>query len=168
MNGDYNQPMRAITIARTVGTLAALLMATMATMVTMVSPVMRAQQPAAPPTTAAQTPAKPDQTPVIRRAFDIITTDVIVRDGGGQFIADLKKGDFEIYEDGVKQDVVSFILTHGGRVFGSDGSPQVIPRMRIVMQVQKHPDAGNRGLAVRVFKLLVDTRCEQHRTRRIE
>ena len=34
----------------------------------------------------------------------MITTDVIVRDNNGQFVADLKKEDFEVYEDGVKQD----------------------------------------------------------------
>ena len=55
--------------------------------------------PAKPPEPAQQQPQQP---PVIRRAFDIMTTDVIARDNKGQFIADLKKEDFEVYEDGVK------------------------------------------------------------------
>ena len=46
----------------------------------------------------------PTQGGVIRRSFDIISTDVIVRDNKGQFIADLKKEDFEVFEDGVKQE----------------------------------------------------------------
>jgi VWFA-related protein len=78
------------------------------------------------PRAGAQAPAQnPQQQPppaqppreVIRRQIDVITTDVIVRDNRGQFVADLKKDDFEVYEDGVKQDVVSFVLTHGGRVY---------------------------------------------------
>ena len=60
----------------------------------------------------------PPQAPreVIRRSVDLVTTDVIVRDDKGQFVADLAKNDFDVYEDGVKQDVVTFVLTHGGRV----------------------------------------------------
>jgi VWFA-related protein len=82
--------------------------------------------PPKPPTpTAAQQPAtndpaRPAQGGVIRRSVDLVSTDVIVRDNKGQFIADLKKGDFEVLEDGVKQDVVSFILTHGGRVYNTE------------------------------------------------
>src|SRR5438045_6677989 len=74
-----------------------------------------AQQPA--PDKPIIAPA--NQGGVIRRSFDIVSTDVIVRDNKnqGQLIANLNKGDFEVYEDGVKQEVVSFILTHGGRVY---------------------------------------------------
>jgi VWFA-related protein len=71
--------------------------------------------PAAPPQTATQEQQPPRQ--VIRRQIDVVTTDVIVRDNRGQFVADLNKDEFEVYEDGVKQEVVSFVLTHGGRVY---------------------------------------------------
>ena len=74
-----------------------------------------APQSAAPQTPAAQPPAQERE--VIRRRLDLITTDVFVRDNRGQFVADLKKEDFEVYEDGVKQEVISFVLTHGGRVY---------------------------------------------------
>ena len=50
-------------------------------------------------------------------AVDLVTTDVIARDGQGQFISDLKTDEFEVYEDGVRQEIVSLVLTHGGRVF---------------------------------------------------
>jgi VWFA-related protein len=60
---------------------------------------------------------QPPPRQVIRRQIDVITTDVIVRDNRGQFVADLKKDEFEVFEDGVKQEVVSFVLTHGGRVY---------------------------------------------------
>ena len=44
-------------------------------------------------------------------------TDAIVRDARGQFIADLKAGEFEVYEDGVKQEIVSLTMIHGGREY---------------------------------------------------
>ena len=70
----------------------------------------------APPQKPAAAPVDP-QRQVIRRQLDIITTDVIVRDNRGQFVADLKKEEFEVLEDGVPQEVQSFVLTHGGRVY---------------------------------------------------
>ena len=47
---------------------------------------------------------------------DAVTEDVIVRDPNGNFLPDLRKNDFEIYEDGSRQDIVSMTLIHGGRV----------------------------------------------------
>src|SRR5204863_6482054 len=67
-------------------------------------------KPSTPATAQQPSPDKPVIVPpiqqggVIRRSFDIVSTDVIVRDNKGQFIADLKKGDFDVYEDGVKQE----------------------------------------------------------------
>ena len=34
----------------------------------------------------------------------------------GRFIPDLTKDEFEVYEDGVKQDIASMTMSHGGRV----------------------------------------------------
>ena len=105
---------------------------------------------------SAQTPpAKPQaQQPstVIRRAFDIITTDVIVRDNKGQFIADLKKDDFEVYEDGVKQDVQSFILTHGGRVYNVAAPPTPPPMEGIILP----PSKPTNDAAGRIWMIFVD------------
>ena len=84
---------------------------------------LHAQAPAAPqqaPPQQQQPPPGvlvPTQREVIRRNIDLVTTDVIVRDGNGQFVADLKKDDFEVFEDGVEQDIASLTLVHGGRVF---------------------------------------------------
>jgi VWFA-related protein len=60
--------------------------------------------------------AKPSQ--VIRSGIDLVTSDVIVRDARGKFISDLKPVDFEVYEDGVRQEIVTFLMSHGGRIFG--------------------------------------------------
>src|SRR3954471_8753472 len=67
-------------------------------------------------TLAAQTvPAQPPR-PLIRADITYVSTDVVVRDEHGQFAADLRRADFEVYEDGVKQDIAALSLTHGGRL----------------------------------------------------
>ena len=90
------------------------------------APAPNAQQPP-----AAQQPQQ--QREVIRRQIDVITTDVIVRDNRGQFVADLKKDEFEVYEDGVKQEVVSFVLTHGGRVYNQTLPAPPKPQAGIIL-----------------------------------
>ena len=82
--------------------------------------VAQAPAPAAPQgrQEGVVAPTQPNQQPTFRVAVDLVTTDVIVRDAkNDQFIADLKAGDFEVFEDGVKQDVSSLVLVHGGRAF---------------------------------------------------
>src|SRR5579872_754007 len=70
------------------------------------------QTPAAP---APQAPSE-QQKPTFKVQIDLVTNDVVVRDAKGQFVPDLKQDEFEIYEDGVKQDVVSMMVFTGGRV----------------------------------------------------
>src|SRR3954454_2222430 len=98
--------------------------------------------------------APPTQGGVIRRSFDIVSTDVIVRDNKnqGQFIANLSKGDFEVYEDGVKQDLVSFILTHGGRVY-NDAPPPTAPVMEGIILPPSRPTNDAAG---RIWLIFVD------------
>src|SRR5690349_18811125 len=68
----------------------------------------------------AQTPAPaPAQAPrqePFRVQIELVTTDAIVRDAKGQFVSDLNKDEFDVFEDGVKQEVTSMTLVHGGRV----------------------------------------------------
>jgi VWFA-related protein len=65
----------------------------------------------------AQTSTSTDpQQPLFRVQIELVTTDAIVRDANGQFVPDLTKDEFEVYEDGVKQDLSSMTLVHGGRV----------------------------------------------------
>src|SRR5215211_7038392 len=68
---------------------------------------------------SAQEQRRPDFTSRV----ELVTTDVVVRDNSGQFIADLKKDDFEVLEDGVPQKLVSFSLTHGGRSYNIAAPP---------------------------------------------
>lgn len=112
------------------------------------------QQPPIPPGVIV-----PQQREVIRRSFDMITTDVIVRDSNGQFIADLKKGDFEVYEDGVKQDVINFVLTHGGRVLNVEAPPPPPPQEGIILPAARPTnDASGRVFIIFVDDLHLDFR----------
>ena len=89
---------------------------------------------------------------VIRRSVDLVTTDVIVRDDKGQFVANLGKGDFDVYEDGVKQNVITFVLTHGGRVLNDIAAPPPPVQPGILLPPQR-PTNDASG---RIFLLFVD------------
>src|SRR5687767_7059626 len=84
---------------RTTATLLAAGLFGLLTAVSSSSPVALAQAP------AAGQPQGQSQ-PTFRVSVDLVTTDVIVRDQkSDQFVADIKPGEFEIYEDGVKQEI---------------------------------------------------------------
>jgi Ca-activated chloride channel homolog len=51
------------------------------------------------------------QTP-FRAGVDLVSLNVIVTDGGGRFVTDLAPEDFNVFEDGVKQDVTFFNKTN--------------------------------------------------------
>jgi VWFA-related protein len=53
---------------------------------------------------------------VFRATTDAVTTDVTVRDKTGKFIPDLTMKDFELYEDGVLQNLSYFVVSIGGRI----------------------------------------------------
>ncbi|HVG55359.1 MAG TPA: VWA domain-containing protein [Vicinamibacterales bacterium] len=98
---------------------------------------------------AAQQPA----TPTFRASVDLITTDMIARNSRtDQFIADLKPNEIEIYEDGVKQEIVSFVLTHGGRVFNTL-SPPAAPAQEGIILPQRRPTNDAAG---RIFLIFID------------
>ncbi len=113
--------------------------------------------PSKPATAQEPSPDKPviapvNQGTVIRRSFDIVSTDVIVRDNKGVFIADLKKGDFDVYEDGVKQDLVSFVLTHGGRVYNTEPTAAPPSMEGIILP----PSKPTNDAAGRIWMIFVD------------
>src|SRR5688572_12319988 len=114
---------------------------------------MQAQNPPTPP--PPQQPPQPaiartDQ--VIRTGVELITTDVIVRDSRGQFISDLKKDEFELLEDGVKQQVISFTLTHGGRSYNVAAPPPPPAQEGIILP----PAKPTNDAAGRIFIIFVD------------
>jgi VWFA-related protein len=105
-------------------------------------------RPAQPPAAQPAQPAPPD----FRVAIDLVTTDVIVRDGRDQFVADLTKDEIEVYEDGVKQEMASMTLVHGGRVLNLQAPPPPPPQEGIIL-----PTARPRNDAAgRIFLIFVD------------
>ena len=58
------------------------------------------QAPAAPP---------PSQTPTFKVQVDFIEVDAIVTDARGNYVRDLKKEDFQVFEDGKPQTVTNFV-----------------------------------------------------------
>ena len=121
----------------------------LATGVIVTSRVLLAQTPQAP-----VVPPVPQslQTPTFRLNTDLVSLDVIVRDAKGQFVADLKPQDFELYEDGVKQDLVSFVLSHGGRTYNQKAPPSIAVQEGVYVPASR-PTSDASG---RVFLLFID------------
>ncbi len=120
--------------------------------------LLAAGAPPAPHTVHAQQSGQPPasgsaQPPTFRASVDLITTDMIARNARTeQFIADLKPNEIEIYEDGVKQEVVSFVLTHGGRVFNMVAPPPAPVQEGIILP-QRRPTNDAAG---RIFLIIID------------
>jgi VWFA-related protein len=120
------------------------------------------QQPATPPAPA------PSQQPTFRVNVNLVTTDVIVRDPkDGQFIADLKPSEFQVFEDGVKQNIASLVLVHGGRVSNVQAPPPPPTQEGIILPKQRVTnDASGRVFLIFVDDLHLDFR-ETPRTREL-
>jgi VWFA-related protein len=93
-----------------------------------------------------------NQPPNFRVQIDAVTMDVIVKDEQGRFIPDLKKEEFEIYEDGIKQEISSMTLSHGGRVANLLEAPPPPPPEGIILPpVRRVQDTSGR-----IFLFFVD------------
>ena len=104
---------------------------------------------------AQAAPAAPQgaaQQPTFRVAVDLVTTDVIVRDQRDQFVSDIKPEEFEVLEDGVKQNIVSLVLTHGGRVFNVQAPPPAAAPEGIILPAARPTNDA----AGRVFLIFID------------
>ena len=124
-----------------------------ALLLALASAAVQAQNPQQP---APQQPA-PGQP--FQSRVELVTTDVVVRDNNGQFIADLKKEDFEVLEDGVPQKVISFSLTHGGRSFNIAAPPPAPVAEGIILPPSRPPaDAAGRIFLIFVDDLHLDFR----------
>jgi VWFA-related protein len=97
-------------------------------------------------------PASPQESPVFRVTIDAVTTDVIVKDDRGVFVSDLSKDEFEIYEDGIKQEIASMTMSHGGRVTNVLEAPPPPPPEGILLPpMRKVNDTSGR-----IFLFFVD------------
>jgi VWFA-related protein len=111
-----------------------------------------AQQRAAAPTPPDR-PSQEAERPTFSLQIDLVTTDVIARDRNGDFIPDLTKEEFEIFEDGVKQDIASMTLSHGGRVTNLLAPAPPAPAEGIILPPARRTSDTSTG---RVFIFYVD------------
>jgi VWFA-related protein len=119
---------------------------------------LSAQAPAVPQAPASQTG------PTFRIQVDLVTTDVLVRDERGSFVPDLKKDDFEVYEDGVLQDISSMTVVTGGRVTNALLPPAAAPPEGIILP----PTRPRNDISGRIFVFFVDDQHLQfHNTGRV-
>src|SRR5207237_2195452 len=102
---------------------------------------LAAQTPQTPPPASQSKQGQPEK-PTFTVRIDLVTNDVVVRDEKGNFVPDLKKDDFEVYEDGVRQDITSMTVVTGGRVFNPLVAPPppapegiILPTKRTVSDV---------------------------------
>jgi VWFA-related protein len=106
----------------------------------------------------------PQEKPTFRVQVDLVTNDVIVRDDKGNFVPDLKKDDFEIWEDGVKQDITSMTVVTGGRVNNVLAPPPPPPPEGIILP-RTRPKNDTSG---RIFLFFVDDlHLQFHNTGRV-
>src|SRR5438552_6092927 len=120
------------------------------------------QNPAQPP--AAAQPQAQGEKPTFRIQVDLVTNDVVVRDEKGNFIPDLKKDEFEVFEDGVKQDITSMTVVTGGRVNNVLAPPPPPPPEGIILP----PRRVRNDVSGRIFLFFVDDlHLQFHNTGRI-
>src|SRR6476660_2373782 len=120
-----------------------------------------AQPPAQPPASATTTT---QQKPTFRVQVDLVTNDIVVRDDKGNFIPDLKKDEFEVYEDGVKQELTSMTVVTGGRVTSVLAPPPPPPPEGIILPLSR-PKTDVSG---RIFLFFVDDlHLQFHNTGRV-
>ena len=91
--------------------------------------------------------------PTFRAGVTLVTTDVIVRNDKGQFVADLTKDHFTILEDGEPQRIASFSMVQGGRTFDLL-TPGAAPVPEGLVLPASRPRAAS--TAGRVLLILVD------------
>ena len=96
--------------------------------------------------------AQVPQSPTFSVRIDAVTMDVVVKDDQGRFIPDLRKDEFEIFEDGIKQEITSMTMSHGGRVTNVlVAAPAAPPEGIILPPVRRVADTSGR-----IFLLFVD------------
>jgi VWFA-related protein len=101
-----------------------------------------------PPAGGQQEPPRP----TFQVEVNLVTTDVIARDRSGQFVSDLTVKELEVYEDGVKQDIASLTLVHGGRVYNKIAPPPPPVQEGILLP----PSRPTNDAAGRIFLIVVD------------
>jgi VWFA-related protein len=99
----------------------------------------------------AQAPAQPgDQQPTFRAGINYVAVDVIVTDKKDAPVVDLKREDFEVFEDGKPQPIEQFRMV---RISPADAVGNPPPR-RVRSRDEELMEAGRED--VRIFAILLD------------
>jgi VWFA-related protein len=123
-----------------------------------------AQTPAPPPAQPPAAAPAQEPKPTFKVTVDLVTNDIIVRDDKGNFIPDLKKDEFEIWEDGIKQDISSMTVVTGGRVTNVLAPPPPPPPEGIILP----PTRPRTDVSGRIFLFFVDDlHLQFHNTGRV-
>jgi VWFA-related protein len=126
---------------------------------------LSAQTPAKPASAPAGQTDQPQEKPTFRVQIDMVTNDVVVKDEKGNFVPNLTKDDFEIYEDGVKQDIASMELIHGGRATNMLAPPPAAAPEGIILPPVRQTNSDVSG---RIFLFFVDDlHLQFHNTGRV-
>jgi VWFA-related protein len=116
------------------------------------------------PAQSRPAPAASQERPTFKVQVDLVTNDVIVRDDKGNFVPDLKKDEFEVFEDGVKQDITSMTVVTGGRVNNLLAPPPPPPPEGIILP----PSRPKNDVSGRIFLFFVDDlHLQFHNTGRV-
>src|SRR5437016_6579326 len=125
---------------------------------------LSAQTPAQPPKPTVQTRPTQEKPPTFRVQVDLVTNDIVVRDEKGNFVPDLKKDEFEVYEDGIKQDIISMSVITGGRATNVLAPPPPPPPEGIILP----PSRPKTDVSGRIFLFFVDDlHLQFHNTGRV-
>ena len=92
------------------------------------------------------------QKPTFSVQIDLVTSDVIARDDKGNFVADLSKDEFQVFEDGVRQEISSMTLIHGGRVTNVLAPPPPPPPEGVILPARRQAT----DVSGRIFVFFVD------------
>ncbi|HKE59711.1 MAG TPA: VWA domain-containing protein [Pyrinomonadaceae bacterium] len=118
-------------------------------------------------TTLAQTqrPAEPQTPDKIVISKDEVPFDVVVRDKKGKLIKDLTQADFEVYEDGVRQEINSFRFVSSAAAAGDVNKPAPTTGNPAAPSEPKKPDDRTEAAGVSAVALVFDRLSPESRIR---
>jgi VWFA-related protein len=92
------------------------------------------------------------QRPVFRARTDYISTDLRITNNKGVFVSGLTREDFQVFEDGVLQKIVTFQPVVGGRALASYATP-TMPKLDGIILPQRAAPTDTAG---RIFIVFID------------
>lgn len=113
-------------------------------------------------------PVLAQQAGVFRAGTTAVSLDVIARDAGGRFVADLQAGDFTIKEDGVPQRIESFVMVQGGRTLNLLTPPPAAAEGLILPPTRAAAPASGRLILVIVDDLHIEAEFTPHVRRLVQ